>query len=92
MARQQNLNTFIEGESVRMLIPNEYGMTQMNKLIGNIILTSNVFDSLFVVDIDSTSFDAFVIPADQTQLAQVIPVGENALQLTGATRNVLPYP
>jgi hypothetical protein len=84
-------HTFLVGESVRILIPKEYGMTQMNNLVVDIVRINPAFPTFIGTDIDSTSFDAFVVPVNPTQSAQVVPVGENALQLTGATRNVLPY-
>ncbi len=85
-------HTFLVGESVKLLVPPQFGMRQMNGLVGNITVISPIFPSFFLTDIDSTSFDEFVVPVNPTQSAQVIPVGENALMLTGATRNVLPYP
>ncbi len=85
-------HTFLEGESVRILVPAEYGMRQINNKVVNISIVNDQFPDLFFIDIDSTAFDAFIVPVNPTQSAQAIPVGENALMLTGATRNVLPYP
>lgn len=85
-------HTFLVGESVRILVPQQFGMTQMNNIVGNITFISPLLPSFFRTDIDSSSFDAFVVPVNPTQSAQAIPVGENALMLTGATHNVLPYP
>jgi|KBSSwiStaDraftv2_1062776.scaffolds.fasta_scaffold399463_2 hypothetical protein len=80
--------TFLAGESVRMIVPDEYGMTQLNNKVVNIIF---VDQEIFVIDIDTSTFDAFTVPVAPTQLAQAIPVGENAFMLSGAFRNVLPY-
>lgn len=84
-------HTFVVGESVRFIIPDESGMVQMNGVVGNIITASALLPTFFTTDIDTTLFDEFIVPANPLQCAQAIPVGENALQLSGAFRNVLPY-
>lgn len=84
-------HTFLEGESIRVLIPEQYGMQQLNNRVVDIIRINPAFPTFIGTDVDSTSFDEFIVPANPTQSAQVVPVGENALMLTGATRNVLPY-
>lgn len=91
IVRTEFPHTFLEGESVRILIPKEYGMQQMNDLVIDVVRINPAFPTFIGTDVDSTSFDEFIVPANPTQSAQVVPVGENALMLTGATRNVLPY-
>lgn len=87
----QSPHTFLEGESVRLIVPKEYGMTQINNIIATITFVSDALPSLFRVNVDSIAFDTFSVPANPMQCAQAVPVGEDALQLTGAFRNVLPY-
>ncbi len=81
--------TFIVGQSVRLIIPKEYGMQEANGLLVNIVATSVPLPNLFRIDLDTRFFSPFVVPANPKQFAQAVPVGERTLQLTGATRNVL---
>lgn len=67
------------------------GMTQINKMTGKI----TVIDSTsFTIDIDSTTFDDFVLPGTwpvRIQLhPQVVPISEEYDMITAANRNVLP--
>ncbi len=84
---------YATGLIVRLLIPNGFGMVQANKLYG---IVTVVNDTQFTVSIDTTHFDAFVVPPYQPGFfgtpAQVVPVGEVNSILTEATQNVLPYP
>jgi len=93
-ARTAFPHTFIAGEYVRFIIPPEYGMTQLNNVVALITLIpfNPAGAETFIFAVDTNSFDPFVVPVVQEQFAQAVPVGEVALQLTGATRNVLPYP
>ena len=85
-ARNQN-NAVIAG----------FGMDQINQQQGEITVGSDPLT--FTIDIDTTDYDAFVVPPDvqlpdgtftQLQYAQVVPVGEINAIVTAATRNVLP--
>lgn len=86
------------GMIVRLKVAPGFGMIQANNLQGTIL---DVTDTTFDVDIDTTYFDAFVIPPDQptkdplivsqAQYAQVVPVGEVNDTIAFAVRNVLPY-
>lgn len=78
---------YISGLIVRILVPSEYGMPQINNMQGTI--TVNGTDT-FLIDIDSTFFQAFVIPVVVENYAQVVPIGEINDLLKGATINVLP--
>ncbi len=78
---------YITGEIVRLYVPNTFGMIQVNKLQGEITVTAS---DTFTVDIDTTSFDAFAVPASNVQFAQVVPIGERNDLLSAATDNVLP--
>lgn len=91
-------HTFIVGQYVRFFIPQEYGMTQLNGLTGLVLTVGNLPSNLFLTNIDSTNFDAFVVPVAPLQSAQVVPSGELATQFYGANVNILdnkeypPYP
>jgi hypothetical protein len=74
---------YIVGEKVRLIVPSEFGMTQMNGLLGTITAITTGATNTITVDIDSTGFTAFAFPltavaAAGITFAQVIPVGEAA--------------
>jgi hypothetical protein len=81
------------GLIVRLYIPNGFGMVQANHYVGPITVIN---DTQFTVPLNTTTFDAFVIPARDpggfATPAQVVPVGEVNSILSQATQNVLPYP
>lgn len=81
------------GLIVRLYVPQGFGMVQANELYGRITVVN---DTQFTISIDTTNFDAFVVPDYQPGAfgtpAQVVPIGEINQQLTQATQNVLPYP
>jgi hypothetical protein len=89
-------NTFIQGQYVSFVIPQEYGMVQLNGLTG--LITNIVSATGFQINIDTSRFDAFVTPAVPTQSAQAIPAGQLATQFYGTNVNILynteypPYP
>jgi len=65
------------GQQVSFKVPEEFGMTQLDGLSGNI---TAVTDSTFTVDIDTSSFTAFKFPSYTLSpfvLASVVPVGDN---------------
>lgn len=93
-------HTFIVGQSVRFVIPPatqatsqapayNFGMPEINGLLGTILSidTNNPYN--FTVDIDTRFFQPFTLPMAYTQFAQAIPVGEKNSQLNGAWRNIL---
>lgn len=66
------------GQAVRFVVPKEYGMTQINGLLGDITAIDTV-NNRITVDINTTAFTAFAFPlsgALKTQ-AQVVPVGDD---------------
>lgn len=69
---------FVVGNSVQFVIPKEYGMRQLDKKKGNVLsITADTFE----VNINSLSFDAFVVPTPPDPIvvydpAQVLPVGD----------------
>lgn len=86
---------FTAGQAVRLKVPSEFGMTEMDNLIGNITAVSTANNTI-TVDVDSSSFTTFSFPltaAVPFSMAEVVPVGETASgefanNLDGATDNV----
>jgi len=71
------------GQQVRIIVPSAFGMTQMNGLLATITAISTTNNTI-TTDIDSTSFTAFAFPtsaiaATGVTFAQVVPVGEAAI-------------
>jgi len=81
---------YITGALVRFNITPYHGMYQINQQVGEVVVLT---DTTFEVNINTTSYNPFVIPNLGTKYtcSQVIPIGENNSILTAATRNVLPY-
>lgn len=87
---------FTEGQAVRFKVPSDFGMIEMDELLGNITAVNTTTNTI-TVDIDSSAFTAFAFPssavaASGVEAAQVIPVGEAASgtfanSLGGATDN-----
>jgi hypothetical protein len=73
---------------VRFFIPENHGMQQIHNQVAIIAITS---PTTFLIDINTTTFDALVVPlpGDDTQCSQVVPIAENASTLEGSERNVL---
>jgi hypothetical protein len=83
-------HNYLTGLIVRLDIPNNYGMVQANQLFGPITVLS---PTTFSMPIDTTQFDAFVVPlpAVISTLAQAVPMAEVASELYQAVRDVAPY-
>ena len=84
-------HNYLSGLIVRMIVPANYGMFQINKLKGSITVTS---PTTFTIPLDTTTFDTFVVPTEQTYQplvnpAQSVPVGEDADMLDQSFVNVL---
>lgn len=81
---------YITGVILRLYIPDGFGMTQANYLTSAVTVTS---PTTFTMDIDTTNFDAFVIPdrnpGHYGTPAQCVPVGEVNDSLLSAEQNVL---
>lgn len=78
------------GQLVRVYVPSEWGMTQMNGQLGT-ITAINTTTNTITVNIDSSSYTAFAFPtsaqaAAGVSFAQVVPVGEAA---SGSYANLL---
>ena len=80
------------GLIVRINLPTGFTPQGLNLKIGTIV---DVIDlTSFHVAIDSSQMEDWSVPTEfplNKQYAQVTPVGEVNLDLTDATRNVLPY-
>ena len=79
---------YINGTIVRLDVPAAYGMQQIDHMTGSIFIVSNIS---FRINIDTRTFSAFIVPIIQDQVAQVVPVGEDADTLNAALVNVLPF-
>lgn len=77
------------GLIVRILIPDEFGMRQLNKQTGQIVDVPT--DDTFVLAINTVSYDTFIVPDPEpwylNDYAVVVPVGEINAQLTQAVKN-----
>lgn len=72
---------FTVGQQVRAVVPSQFGMTQMNGLLGTVVAidTSTSVNSI-TLDIDSSAFDTFAWPTTLQgpfQAAEIVPVGQN---------------
>lgn len=70
------------GQSVRFKIPSDWGMVEMDDLLGNITAVNTTTNTI-TVDIDSSAFTAFTYPTSAAAGAgvdfpQITPVGETA--------------
>mgnify|MGYP001576960822 FL=1 len=71
-------NTYIVGMAVRLFVPQTYKMYQANNLVGTI---TQINGSNFTLNIDSSQFDAFVIPTGNVeQPATIAPNGSRNLE------------
>lgn len=87
---------FLPGQSIRIRVPAEWGMNEMDGLLANITAVNTTTNTV-TVDIDSTSFTAFTYPTSAeasagVEVAQALPVGSTANEtfansLVGATRS-----
>jgi hypothetical protein len=79
------------GQQVRFVVPEEFGMIEMNGLQGTITAVSAVNNTI-TVDIDSSAFTAFDIPAAgdiPLTWAQVVPFGEDTAQALSSAVDIL---
>lgn len=80
---------YVVGEKIQFNVGTEFGMTQINGLVGE-ITAINTTTNTVTVDIDSTAFTAFAWPAAASypfSFAQTIPVGEIPTITSGSTLN-----
>lgn len=80
------VNTYFVGMNVQITVPRPYGMFQANGLIGRIMAIDG---NSFTMNIDSTLFDAFVIPVTVTESPpSIAPFGSNNLEYNNYTNSV----
>lgn len=78
--------TYIAGMNVKLTVPITYGMFQANNLIGTILSINGLN---FTLNLNSSLFDAFVIPSGNvTQPASISPFGSRNLQYNNSTNQV----
>jgi hypothetical protein len=73
------------GQSVRINVPTVFGMSEIDKLIGNVTAIDTTNNTI-TLDIDSSGFSAFAFPltADVPfSPAEVIPIGESGASHSG---------
>lgn len=81
-------NTYIVGMSVRLFVPQSYGMYQANNLVGTITAVSGL---IFTLNVDSSQFDPFVVPSGNVeQPATIAPNGSRNLEYNNST-NLVPF-
>lgn len=87
---------FTVGQLIRVVVPANFGMTEINGLQATVIAIDLVNNTI-TLNIDSTAFTAFAFPTSAvaslgTSFAQIVPIGEAATApyqnlLDDATRN-----
>lgn len=76
-------HSFTVGEKVRIVVPSNFGMTQLNNYLATITAASYTNNTI-TIDADTSAYTAFAFPTSAvaalgTTFAQVIPVGEAAI-------------
>lgn len=84
-------HSYRSGLILRMVVPPNYGMYQLNDLKSVIEVLS---DTTFRININTTNFDPFMIPTESmdqplTNVAQSVPIGEVTEQLDQSFVNIL---
>lgn len=74
---------YLTGIFVRLVLPANFGMQQVNEQIYKITVLSPM---TFAINQDTSNFDAFVV-STTIQVPQVIPVGSDALSVLQPERN-----
>lgn len=84
-ANSDQVNTYIPGQTVVLTVPQSFGMWQINGLVGQI---TNVNTNVISLNINSSLFDPFSIPAGSGQVATLAPFGSQNLQFSNQTDQV----
>lgn len=82
---------FTVGQEVRFVIPDAFGMVEMDGLLGTITAISTANNTI-TVNIDSSAFTAFAFPqaaAFPFSWAEVVPVGEDTAQAISSSVDML---
>ena len=85
---QTEANIYIPGMLVRLFVPSSYGMIQANNVTCRIVSVSGLN---FTVNLNTSLFDAFVIPSAGIQPASMAPAGSQNLDFNNVTANVIPF-
>ncbi len=81
--------TYIQGMSVRLFVPITFGMYQANNLVGTITAVNGLN---FTLNLDSSLFDAFVVPSGNVeQPASISPFGSRNLQYDNTNDKIVPF-
>lgn len=77
------------GSKVRIIVPSDFGMTEINKQIAEV---TAIGANTLTLDVDSSGYTAFAYPTSATAAAgttfpQIVPVGESYDILTDRTYN-----
>jgi len=82
-------NTYIVGMAVKLTVPQPYRMYQANDLVGTITAINGLN---FTLNIDSSLFDAFVVPSGNVeQPATIAPAGSRNYQYTNDSSLAVPF-
>lgn len=83
------------GEEIAFVLPDDYGMGEINGLRGTVVRVGQAdasgFTNTFDVDIDSSAFTAFAFPASasfQSNFPQAVRFGNTSELVLGSTDNV----
>lgn len=80
-----NLST---GEVVRIHVPKNYGMVELNNLLCSItVISSNTFSLQYsqvptAIPVNSSDYTTFTIPSNPSFTAEVLPVGSGPTPIT----------
>lgn len=84
------------GQQIRLVVPSEFGMTEMNGLQATIVAVNTATTAgtgnTITVNIDSSAFTTFAFPATAAvpfTPAEVIPLGENTAEALSQNVNIL---
>ena len=77
---------FFTGAFVRIVLPGNFGMYQINGQVFQITVLS---PTTFSLNSNTSTYDAFNASLTTSQAPQVVPVGEIALSLASVERNTL---
>jgi len=82
-------NTYIPGMAIKLFVPITCGMFQANNLIGTITAVNGL---KFTLNIDSSQFDAFLVPSGLSQSpASISPNGSRNLQYNNDNVDSVPF-
>ena len=88
------VSNYQPGDRVRFSIPKQRGMQQLDGVIGEVLFSVvSVIGNVVAFNIDAALFDPFISyplplnPSHEKYVAQLIPVGERASNLSQATHN-----